>query len=130
MSIDPDLKAFASGRNFAALTTLMPDGHPQTHLMWVDVDDEHVLLNTEEGRQKFRNVQADPRVTVTVFDRDNPYRYVEVRGRVTGTVGGDEARAHIERCSERYTGGPYANPIGSPRVILQVTPEKLHKQGI
>ena len=70
MTIDADLKALAQGKNFAALTTILPSGHPQTQIMWVGADDEHVLINTEAGRQKFRNVEADPRVTVCVFIRD------------------------------------------------------------
>lgn len=130
MAIDSDLKAFATAKNFAALTTLMPGGQPQTQLMWVHADDEHLLINTEIGRQKFRNVEADPRVTVTVFDASNPYRYVEGRGRVVGTVGGDVARANIDELSEKYTGGPYANPIGTERVILQIAVDKVHKNGV
>lgn len=130
MALDPDLKAFATGKNFAALTTLMPDGQPQTQLMWVHADDEHVLINTEVGRQKFRNVEADPRVTVTVFDASNPYRYVEARGRVVGTVGGADARTNIDELSEKYTGGPYANPIGTDRVVLQVAVERIHKNNL
>lgn len=128
MTIDADIKQFASAKNFAALTTLMPSGQPQTQMMWVHADEEHVLINTEIERQKFRNVERDPRVTVTIFDASNPYSYVEVRGRVTGTVRGDEARANIDDLSQKYTGGPYANPIGSERVVLQITPEKVHKQ--
>lgn len=128
MTIDADLKTFASAKNFAALTTLMSDGQPQTQLMWVHADDEHVLINTEIGRQKFRNVEADPRVTITVFDATNPYRYVEARGRVVATVGGDEARAQIDTLSEKYTGGPYGAPIGSDRVILQIVPDKVIKK--
>ena len=75
MPLDPDIKQRAQGPNFAALTTLMPDGQPQTQVMWVDADDEHVLINTELGRQKQRNVERDPRVTVTIIDRDDPYSY-------------------------------------------------------
>ena len=56
MTIDADLKALATGKNFAAMTTLMPNGQPQTQLMWVHADDDHVLINTEVGRQKFKNV--------------------------------------------------------------------------
>jgi len=63
--IDPTVKELATGKNFVALTTLFGDGHPQTQIMWVGADDEHVLINTEIRRQKFRNVQRDPRVTVT-----------------------------------------------------------------
>ncbi|MCB0978179.1 MAG: PPOX class F420-dependent oxidoreductase [Acidimicrobiales bacterium] len=130
MALDSDLKAFATAKNFAALTTLMPGGQPQTQLMWVHADDDHVLINTEVGRQKFRNVEADPRVTVTVFDATNPYRYVEARGRVVDTVGGETARSNIDELSEKYTGGPYANPIGTDRVILRIQVDKIHKQGV
>ena len=130
MALDADLKALATGRNFAALTTLMPDGQPQTQVMWVDADDEALLINTEVHRAKYRNVQRDPRVTVTVWDAANPYRYVEARGRVVGEVGGDAARAHIDSASRRYTGDDYGNPIQSERVVLRIEPESLHKNGI
>jgi PPOX class probable F420-dependent enzyme len=122
--LDPAVKDLASGKNFAALTTLMPDGQPQTHIMWVDATEDQLLVNTEVDRQKFRNVQRDPRVTVTVFDRDNPYHYAEVRGKVTETVTGDEARRHLENLSQKYHGTSYPNPIRSERVILRITPER------
>jgi PPOX class probable F420-dependent enzyme len=130
MTLDTDLKTLATAKNFAALTTLMPDGQPQTQLMWIHADDEHVLINTEIGRQKFRNVERDPRVTVTVFSADNPYVYVEARGRVAETVGGDEARADIDDLSQKYTGGPYAMPIATERVILKIAVDKVHKNGV
>ncbi|MDA8297221.1 MAG: PPOX class F420-dependent oxidoreductase [Actinomycetota bacterium] len=122
--LDATVKELAKGKNFAALTTLLPDGHPQTHIMWVDADDEHLYLNTEVHRQKYKNLQRDPRVTVTVFESGNPYHYVEVRGRVVDFVRGDEARRHIDTLSEKYTGGPYANPIQSERVIVKVVPQR------
>lgn len=130
MALDNDLKQFATAPNFAALTTLMPDGQPQTQLMWVHADDDHVLVNTEVERQKFRNVERDPRVTVTVFDVENPYRYVEARGRVVESVIGDEARNQIDELSQKYTGGPYGQPIGSDRVILRIATDKVHKNGV
>lgn len=130
MAIDSDLRDLASTTNFAVLSTLMPDGHPQTQLMWVHADEEHLLINTEVGRQKFRNVEADPRVTVTVFDRENPYRYVEARGRVVETVAGEIARAQIDELAHKYTGADYANPIGSDRVILRIAVDRVHKNGI
>jgi PPOX class probable F420-dependent enzyme len=97
-------------------------------MMWVDADDDHILINTETGRQKFTNVQRDPRVCVAVYDASNPYRYSEIRGRVVGTVTGAEAREHIDRLSEKYMGGPYANPIKTERVILQIEPERVRSQ--
>lgn len=130
MTLDPDLHQLATAKNFAAMSTLMPDGQPQTQLMWVHADEDHLLINTEIGRQKFRNVERDPRVTVTVFDVENPYRYIEARGRVVETVGGDAARANIDELSQKYTGGPYANPIGTERVILRIAVDKVHRNGI
>lgn len=130
MTIDADLKTMAQAKNFAALTTLMPDGQPQTQLMWVHADDDHVIINTETGRQKFANITVDPRVTVTVFDATNPYRYVEARGRVAETVTGDEARVGIDELAQKFTGADYANPIGTERVILRIAVDKVHKNGV
>lgn len=122
--IDSQTKELARAKNFAALTTLFKDGHPQTNVMWIDADDEHLLINTEVHRQKYKNVQRDPRVAVVVFEADNPYHYAEIRGRVVEEVRGEAARAHIDQLSEKYTGGPYATPIQSERVILKIAPDR------
>lgn len=130
MTIDAALHALATGKNFAALTTLMADGQPQTQIMWVHADDDHLLINTEIHRQKFKNTQRDPRVTVTVIDAENPYRYVEARGRVVGTVGGQPARDDIDALAQKYMGvDDYPNPIQSERVVLQIAVDKIHKNG-
>ena len=103
----------------------MPDGTPQTTpLLWIDADDEHLLLNTEVHRQKYKNVSRDPRVTVTIIDAANPYSYGEVRGEVVETVTGPEARAHIDGCPRSTPGTDYGNPIQSERVILKVAPRQ------
>lgn len=130
MPIDADVRTLANGHNFATLTTLFEDGTPQTQVMWVATDDDHVLINTEVHRAKFRNVVRDPRVTVTIWDKDNPYRYAEVRGRVVETVGGQEARDQIDALALRYMGRDYPNPIESERVILRIAPDRIHKNGI
>ena len=130
MSLDTDLSALLAGKNFAAFTSLMPDGQPQTQMMWVGDDGEHLLINTEVHRQKFKNVERDPRVTVTVFNADNAYQYVEARGRVVETVGGDEARSHIDALAKKYMDvDDYPNPIQSERVILKIAVDKVHKNG-
>lgn len=129
MTIDADLQSLATGKNFAALSTLAADGQPRTHIMWIDADDEHLVFNTEVHRSKFKDVSRDPRATITVFNVANPYQYVEARGRVVTTVTGDDARAHIDALSQRYTGGEYAGTIDSERVIVKFAPEKLHKNG-
>lgn len=129
--IDDDLRALASeGRNFAVMTTAMPDGSFQSQVLWVDADDEHLLVNTEVDRQKHRNVTRDPRVTITIIDSENPYHYIEARGRVVGEVTGPAARQHIDTLSVRYTGEPYDPAmIQTERVMLRIEPEHLHTNG-
>jgi PPOX class probable F420-dependent enzyme len=122
--LDEAIKKLATGKNIAAVTTLLPDGTPMTQPLWVDADDDHLLLNTEVHRQKFRNIQRDPRVTVAIWDSADPYLYVEVRGEVAETVRGPEARAHIDELARKYTGGDYAGVVQSERVILKVAPTR------
>lgn len=122
--LEDEVVTLARGKNFAAFTTMLPSGAPMTHVMWVDASKDHILLNTEVHRRKYRNVIANPRVTVTVIDAANPYHYVEVRGRVVEEVRGPEARSHIDQLSEKYTGEPYGPEIRSERVILRVEPER------
>lgn len=126
--LDDTVKELATGKNFGALTTLFGDGSAQTQMMWVDADDDHILINTEVHRQKYKNVQRDPRVTVAVFDAANPYHYAEVRGRVVEEVRGAEARSHIDELSQKYMGAPYGAPIGSERVILKIMPDSQRTQ--
>jgi len=120
--LHPMVLELARGQNFAALTTLLPGGHPQTQVMWVDADGEHLLVNTEVHRQKFRNVERDPRVTLMIWDRKDLFRFVEVRGEVVEKVGGLEARNHIDELSHKYRGGLYQTPIRSERVVLRIAP--------
>lgn len=123
--LDEKVTNLSNGKNFAAVTTLGRDGTPMTQPMWVDTDGEHLLLNTETGRQKFVNIQRDPRITVTIIDTENPYEYVEVRGKVVDTVTGPEARSHIDQLAGKYTGTEeYTQPIQTERVILKVAPDR------
>ena len=124
MGVEQGVKDLAKEPNFATFTTLTKSGQPMTHVMWVDCDEDHVLINTEVHRSKYKNIQNDSRVAVTIIDRDDPYHYAEVRGRVTETVAGDEARNHIDELSQKYHGRPYGNPIQSERVILKIKPER------
>ena len=124
-AVDPGVRDLARGANFAAFTVLLRSGQPMTHVMWVDAEDDHVLINTEVHRAKYEAVRRDPRVTVTIWKRDDPYRFAEVRGRVVETVTGPEARQHIDALSRKYRNRDYdeAN-IGSERVILRIAPDR------
>ncbi len=113
-------------RAFAHLGTIMPDGQPQINPVWVDFDGEYVLVNTSRGRQKDLNMQARPQVTVEIQDPDNPYRYMEVRGRVAEAVE-EGALDHINKMAKKYTGAdkyPNLKP-GEVRVIYKIKPERV-----
>jgi len=103
----------------------MPDGKPQSTPVWVDYDGKYVVINTAQGRQKDKNLQRDGRVALSITDPDNPYRYLEVRGRVAErTVAG--ADQHIDAMAKKYLGKdkyPYRQP-GEVRVIYKVAPER------
>jgi PPOX class probable F420-dependent enzyme len=121
--LDERTRALAKGVNFASLTTLRKDGSPTAQVMWVDCDDEHILINTEIHRLKFRHMQRDPRVAVLIIDSADPYHYAEVRGEVVEFMHGPAARAHIDELSQRYFGRPYIpEQIESERVICRIRP--------
>lgn len=126
-SLDLAISELARGANFAAFTVNLRSGRAMTHIMWVDADDDALLINTEVHRAKFRAVERDPRVTVTIWQRENPQVYGEVRGRVVELIRGPEARKHIDRLSRKYVGRDYdASRIQSERVILKIAPEVQH----
>jgi PPOX class probable F420-dependent enzyme len=126
--IEQAIRDLAQGRNFAALTVIPASGHPMTHVMWIDADDEHILINTVIGRAKAKAMDADPRVTVAIINAENPYSYAEIRGRVVGTVVGQEAADSINALSRKYTGGPYAIGPTDDRIIYKVLPDRQRLQ--
>jgi len=111
---------------FAQLATVGPDGAPQVTPVWVDFDGTHVRFNTAKGRVKVRNLARNPRVALSIQDPDNPYRYVQVRGRVVeATEKG--ADAHIDALAKKYLGQdkyPFRQP-GEVRVMYKVLPERV-----
>jgi PPOX class probable F420-dependent enzyme len=113
--------ALLQGRNFAVVATLKPDGAAQTSVVWVDTDGEHVIFNTRNDRAKGKHLRRDPRVSISVFDADNPYRYFEVEGIAELDVEG--ANAHIHELSQRYSGIDFHTPEN--RVIVKVKPERI-----
>jgi PPOX class probable F420-dependent enzyme len=115
---------------FASLATLMPDGRPQVTPVWCDYDGTHVMVNTARGRVKDRNMRRDPRVSLAIMDPDNPYRYLEIRGRVVeATEAG--ADAHIDKMAKKYLGlDKYPNrQPGEVRVLYKIAPEGMSSMG-
>ncbi len=117
-------KRLIDADTFATLATVNPNGSPQSSVVWVKRDGDDVVFSTILGRRKTRNMQREPRVSLTLFDPANPYQYVEVRGEVTMTEqGGPEL---IQELSQRYTGGPFTeHDPASVRVVCRVTPAKV-----
>lgn len=123
--LHPQTEKLATGVNFASVATLLPSGTIQNQTLWVFVEDGRIGLNTETHRVKAHNVARDPRITVLIRDEDDPYRYAEVRGRVTGTTTGDRARTQIDELAHQYFGTDYPpEAIRSERIILWVTPDR------
>ncbi len=121
--LEPGIYELCQADNFGVLTTTLPSGRAMTHVMWIDCDERYVFINTEVHRKKFENMKRDPRVTVTVWDHSNPYRFGEVRGDVVGTITGDEARRHIDKLSRKYGGKDYpSEAITTERVIVKIEP--------
>lgn len=116
---------------FAVIATNGPAGMPQLSVVWLARDGDDLLVSTVKGRQKHRNPERDPRVSVLVYPKDNPYSYVEVRGTATMTETG--GRALIDRLNDAYTGtGRYTGDDGSDnvRIVVRITPEKVVSMGL
>ena len=109
--------------NLAIVGTIRRDGTPQLTPTWVDTDGEHVLVNTAEGRWKTRNLRRDPRISVTVVDRDDPYDWVSVTG--TAELTHEGAEEHIHRLSHKYRGKDYDKPKDPQRILVRITPERI-----
>jgi PPOX class probable F420-dependent enzyme len=122
--LHPVTRELAERRNFAAISTLLPNGQIQTQYIWVGTDGQRLFINTEPHRQKFKNLERDPRVTLAIRDEENPYRYAEVRGRVVETERGQQARDQIDELSLKYEGRPYPpDQITTERVSVWIVPE-------
>ncbi|MBZ0279035.1 MAG: PPOX class F420-dependent oxidoreductase [Anaerolineae bacterium] len=88
---------------YATLTTLMPDGQPQSSVIWVSYDDGEIHINSTKGRQKDRNMRRDPRVTLLLLDPADPYRWIEIRGQVEN-ITEEGAVDHIDQLAKKYEG--------------------------
>jgi PPOX class probable F420-dependent enzyme len=121
---------FTTTPAFAHFVTLMPDGSPQVTPVWCDLQGNTVIINSAKGRLKDKNVRMDPRVALSVADPANPYRYIQIRGRVAEITeqGADD---HINRMAKKYLGQdvyPFRQP-GEERVIYRIEPEKVQAYG-
>lgn len=118
--------ALFTGRNWGVIATIREDGSPQATPVWIDYDGENVLVNSAEGRTKVRNIERDPRATVTVLPAENQQGgYVMVSG--PAKIVEEGALEHINKLAKKYLGEdryPYLGP-GEKRVIIEIRPERV-----
>lgn len=127
MAALPDLaKEWIDRHEFATIATVMPDGRPQLSVVWVSRDGDDLLVSTVKGRRKHLNLERDPRATVLIYPKDQPYNYVEVRGSVTVTEeGGRELIDALNAAyngTERYLGDDGTDNV---RVVVRISPDKV-----
>ncbi|MGW2145315.1 PPOX class F420-dependent oxidoreductase [Nonomuraea bangladeshensis] len=114
--------------NVGVLATVNPDGSPQTSVVWIGTDGDDVVISSQAGRRKIRNLERDPRASLCVFDLADSDRYVEVRGTATVTV--DEGRRLAVSLAERYEGEGAGEeylqlPPEAVRVVIRLTPQRV-----
>ncbi len=124
MPLDDKARELIQAKNFGHLATIRSDGSPHVTPVWIDLDNDQVLVNTSEGRVKERNVRRDERVAISIADQEDPYEYVQIRGRVA-EVTQDGADEHIDKMAKKYIGKeryPWRSP-DETRVVLRIKPE-------
>jgi PPOX class probable F420-dependent enzyme len=117
-------------KTFCYVATVGKDGTPQVTPVWCEFDGTHIVFNTARGRVKDKNLVKNPRVSVAAADPDNPYRYVQVRGRVA-EITEQGADAHIDKMAKKYIGQdryPWKKP-DEVRMIVKILPERVQGMG-
>ncbi len=131
MAVIPEAyKDLFQKKAFAHLATIGADGSPQVTPVWVDLDGTHIRFNTARGRVKDKNLRRNPKVALAIQDPDNPYRYIQVRGRVA-EITEQGADAHIDLLTKKYLNQdkyPFRQ-AGEVRVLFKILPEKVQTLG-
>ena len=131
--MDPTLAKYRDifdKKTFCYVATVNKDGTPQLTPVWCEFDGTHVVFNTARGRVKDVNLARNPKITLAAADPDNPYRYVQVKGRVA-EVTEQGADPHIDKLAKKYMGAdryPGRKP-GERRMIVKVLPERVQGMG-
>ena len=126
ITFDAATRRILDGKNFATVATVNPDGGPQASVVWFRRDGDSVLFSITSDKQKARNLARDPRVAVTVFDLENPYDSVEIRGHAELVE--DAGKELPKQLSHRYLDeDPPPEPEDVVRLVARVIPEKVHR---
>ena len=113
---------------FAHLALVLADGTPQCTPLWFDYDGTHIIINSAAGRVKDKAMQRQPQVALAISDPDNPYRYIQIRGKVVDIT---EEGAHemIDHLSDKYRGEPFGHTESHIRVTYRILPESVQPKG-
>ena len=109
--INPDVRPFLEGTDLAHVATIGPDGAPRTSPVWTGTHGDHVVFLTGNRGRKYRNLQADPRVALSLTPQENPFSPVILRGRVVGWIEDETRWEIIDEIATRYTGAPYTREV-------------------
>ncbi|HAM20899.1 MAG TPA: PPOX class F420-dependent oxidoreductase [Actinobacteria bacterium] len=129
--LTPEQKDLFDSKHFATIATINPDGQPQLSIVWCAIDGDEILVSTVEGRRKHLNLERDNRVSIIASPRDEPYKYVEVRGTAAMTRKG--GRELIDQLAYEYMGAdryPADDDTNNIRVVIRVTPQRVVARGI
>ena len=124
-----DLLAWET-KSFAHLATIGPDGRPHTSPVWFDWDGTHIKVSLTTARQKYRNMKRDKRVSLSILDPEDPYRYLEIRGELEG-IDPDPDIDFISRMAKKYIGKdryPW-HRTGDVRVVMKIRPVRASGMG-
>jgi PPOX class probable F420-dependent enzyme len=125
--LSDDVRALFERPNYAHVATVLPSGAPHSVPVWIGMEGDRIVFFTQEGSRKARNLAADPRVAISITDRENPYHMAQVRGRVVETVEGDAALEIIDRLALRYTGSPFPMRSG---IVFMIEPAKVFEMNL
>jgi PPOX class probable F420-dependent enzyme len=126
--IEGPARELLDSRNHAVVSTLNENGSIHSTVVWANVEDGVVAVNSAVGRKWPSNLERDPRITVTVYDESNPYEYVEIRGTASGTL--EDADGHIDRLAKKYMDAdsyPFRQP-GEQRIKFVVDADRVRHQ--
>ena len=124
IALPKPLQTLLEDKAYGNVVTLTAKGQPRVTMVWMDVDGDEVLFNTAEGRKKPQDLRRDPRVVVSVQDRNNPQAYAVFHGKARITEEG--ARAHIDRLAKRFLGvDKYPGPLTETRLIVRISVDRI-----
>lgn len=123
VTIPDEVRDLLDGRSVAHVATVLPTGGPHSVPVWILREGDRVCFFTQPGSRKARNLAADPRIAISLVDRENAYRTAQLRGTVVETREGEEALVTIDRLSEKYTGQPFPMRSG---VVFVVELDRVH----